>query len=224
MDHPSCKTENQLFTCVPVAHLLLSLNNGLAVGSPCSPLLSLWWAVDTQDLLIRNFDVFCSARTVLATPQLESMNMTVPRPPVFLFCHQLLPKKKQAIEEQFHVAPPKQILQPADERLGWVNPMNCRDKYGDYPNIGQDGKPNSEPCHHFYRKYMWQISFSPNVFFSFSSPSESKIDWTGWTGLMFGWWDFCQNQLPDHELRIPVYPSFRQSQLDGWLVGSGFRG
>ena len=73
VDHPSCKTENQLFTCVSVAHLLLSLNNGLAVGSPCSPLLSLWWAVDTQDLLIRDFDVFCSARAVLATPQLESM-------------------------------------------------------------------------------------------------------------------------------------------------------
>ena len=73
MDHPSCKTENQLFTCVSVAHLLLSLNNGLAVGSSCSPLLSLWWAVDTQDLLIRDFDVFCSAGAVLATPQLESM-------------------------------------------------------------------------------------------------------------------------------------------------------
>ena len=69
----AAKTENPLFTCVSVAHLLLSLNNGLAVGSPCSPLLSLWWAVDTQDLLIRDFDVFCSARAVLATPQLESM-------------------------------------------------------------------------------------------------------------------------------------------------------
>ena len=59
-----------------VAHLLLSLNNGLAVGSSCSPLLSLWWAVDTQDLLIRDFDVFCSAGAVLATPQLESMKVT----------------------------------------------------------------------------------------------------------------------------------------------------
>ena len=55
--------------------LLLSLNNGLAVGSPCSPLLSLWWAVDTQDLLIRDFDVFCSARAVLATPNLKCMNI-----------------------------------------------------------------------------------------------------------------------------------------------------
>ena len=79
MDHPSCKTENQLFTCVSVAHLLLSLNNGLAVGSSCSPLLSLWWAVDTQDLLIRDFDVFCSAHAVLATPQLESMNYSYQR-------------------------------------------------------------------------------------------------------------------------------------------------